>query len=37
MLRLKETSNDLPYKELMKLAAKNWNEHKIMSLDKQDD
>ena len=37
MLRLKETSNDLPYKELMKLAAKNWNEHKIISLDKQDD
>ena len=28
MLKLKETNADIPYKELMKLAAKNWNEHK---------
>jgi len=28
MLKLRETNSDIPYKELMKLAAKNWNEHK---------
>jgi hypothetical protein len=28
MLKLKETNADIPYKELMKLAAKSWNEHK---------
>jgi hypothetical protein len=31
MSRLKETSNEIPYKELMKIAAKNWNERKNMS------
>jgi hypothetical protein len=31
MSRLKETSNEIPYKELMKMAAKNWNERKNMS------
>ena len=31
MSRLKETNNEIPYKELMKMAAKNWNERKNMS------
>ena len=31
MSRLKEISNEIPYKELMKIAAKNWNERKNMS------
>jgi len=31
MSRLKEANNEIPYKELMKLAAKNWNERKNMS------
>jgi len=28
MLKLKETNANIPYKDLMKMAAKNWNEHK---------
>jgi len=31
MSRLKEANNEIPYKELMKMAAKNWNERKNMS------
>jgi hypothetical protein len=31
MLRLKETCEEVPYKELMKMAAKKWNEIKNVS------